>query len=315
MKKILVINIILLLFVFLISEITSYCILLGRYKEALENFNIITENKTVIPLNYKKTTLETKKDLLSSFRPIEERNTKKRPIILFGCSYTEGFGLKDKQTFSYKLANYTNRTIINRGKSGTGLNFLYLQLSEEEIRKTLPKNPEYIIYTLIPDHFARLYRYRAFILGDLSLRYKIKNNKLVQDKPIFINPHSLFTILLLEEYIEQTKYKNDFENFTLFNKVMDESYKLIKEHYPYTKFVILYYEGPHDINNEILDETLKKYIKQNEDIILIEVNKELPEIQKNREYWQIDEEHPSSQAWNLIVPMVAKKLNINPVHH
>ncbi len=315
MKKIITINIILILIIFFIAEITSYSVLLGKYKEALENFNAITGKKTIIPLNYNKTTLETKEELLSTFRPIEKRNTHKRPIVLFGCSYTEGFGLEENQTFSRKLANYTDRTVINRGRSGTGLNFLYMQLSDKNIRNILPENPEYIIYTLIPDHFPRLYRYRAFVVGKLSLKYKIKNNKLEEDKPIFINLHSLFTSIVLEEYISHRKFWADATDFKLFNKILDESYKLIQEHFPSTKFVILYYKGPFDTNNEHIDNAIKSYLSRNKDIIFIEIDKELPELRQSKKYWLIDDEHPSEKAWDLIVPLVAKKLNINSVHH
>ena len=206
MKKILTINLVILLILLVIIECFAYFKLYNRYKNDIKIYNEIIGKKAIIPMGYKKVTTPNENDLLSNMRPIEYRDVNKRPIILFGCSYTEGFGLEEDETFSKKLANYTNRTVINRGKSGTGIPFLYYQLSNEKVIKELPKNSEFIIYTLIPDHFPRLFRYRNFVLtGDHTLRYKIENEQLVIDKPIFKIFHSLFSVILLEEYLTEKK--------------------------------------------------------------------------------------------------------------
>lgn len=174
MKKIVIFNLVLLFLSFFIIEGLSYMHLYFKYKDCIEAYNEITKQKNIFPMKYQKVTIPTKEELINNLRNIEYGDENKQPIILFGCSYVYGFGLEENQTFSHKLAQLTNRTIVNRGKSGTGLPFFYFQLSDKEILNTLPQNPQYIIYTLIPDHFPRLYRYRNFVLtGDHTLRYKI----------------------------------------------------------------------------------------------------------------------------------------------
>ncbi len=315
MKKIITINLVIFLILFACIEGFAYFKLYTKYKNDIQLRTEVTGEKSIIPLGYQKVKLPNENDLLSNFRTVEHRDKNQRSIILFGCSYTEGFGLNEDETFSRKLADYTNRTVINRGKSGTGIPFLYYQLTNDKVLKELPTNPEFIIFTLIPDHFPRLYRYRNFVLtGDHTLRYKIKNDKLVVDKPILKCLHSLFFVIVLEEYLAEKKYEESTRDNLLFNKLLDESHKLIKTNFKDSKFVIIYYKGPSDTNNDT-DKIVYDYIERNKDIILIDISEEFPNIQQTRDLWIQDNDHPSAKAWDLIVPLVAKKLNINSAHH
>ena len=316
MKKFILINLLIIFIIFIFAELTSYIILMHKYKERIIHFNNIvkSESKINIPsLKYVKVTTLNKQNLICKdwcLRPVEYRNPKLKPIILFGCSFTAGFGLENNETFSYKLAQYTNRSVYNRGRSGTGLPFLYYQLSDNEIIKELPKNPEYIIFTLIPNHFPRLFRYRNFVLtGEHTLRYKIQDNKLVEDKIKFPFLHSFFTSIVIEEYLENKNSLDTKKVTDLTLKIFDESYKIIKEKFPNTKFVILYYEGPWDKKN-IYDNLLKEISKISNDIIIIHINEKLPQLTEKDEYWLEDKAHPSSKAWDLIVPMISKELNL-----
>lgn len=312
MKKKIIVNLSIILVIFIIVELLSCVVLSKKYGNNIKDYVKITQNKNIkIPLmKYSKTELPSKKWLYENLRPIEYRNQDKQPIILFGCSYTYGFGLKENETFSRKLADYTNRTVINRGKSGTGIPFLYYQLNDEELINQLPKNSEYIIFTLIPDHFPRLFRYRNFVLtGDHTLRYKIKDNKLVVDKPLSPVLHSLFTSIIIEEYLAEKNGQNRTKVDKLFKKLMEESYIKIKKEFQNAKFVILYYENPLDAesayNNEL--EILKNI---SEDIQIINIKKEIPDIFEDK-YWIEDKSHPSAQAWDKIIPMLDKELKLN----
>ncbi len=311
-KKIIFINLIFILVLFTIIETVSYNILVNRYKDCIEAFNNIEGNPAIkIGMKYEKVTLPNKKDLNSDFRPIENRDTNKKPIILFGCSFTEGFGLNEDETFSRKLADYTNRTVINRGKSGTGIPFLYYQLSDKEIVNSLPKNAEYIIFTLIPDHFPRLFRYRNFVLtGDHTLRYKIKDNKLVEDRPIFPAIHSLFTSILIEEYIANKKSENKQEKEKLFYKLFEDSYKIIQKEFPDTKLIILYIKNPQDNDTHEYDEIINSLKNLGNNVDIIYINDFIPDIYEEK-YWLEDRDHPSAAAWDKIIPILTNKFNIN----
>lgn len=312
LKKKLIINLICILLIIGISEIFSCIILSKRYSQDIKEYTKITQNKEIkIPLiKYSKTELHSKELLYNGLRPIEYRDSNKQPIILFGCSFTYGFGLNENEIFSRKLADYTNRTVINRGRIGTGIPFLYYQLHDKELIEQLPKNPEYIIFTLIPDHFPRLFRYRNFVMtGDHTLRYKIKNDKLVEDKPIIPAIHSLFTSIIIEEYLAQKNGHNKSKIDSLFKKLMEDSYKLIKQNFPNTKFVVLYYENPLDKEN-LYEQELQILKDISNDIIVINIKEEIPNILESK-YWIEDNSHPSSLAWDTIIPILDRKLKLN----
>lgn len=317
LKKFLFIVIINLIVLFFIVELCSYIFLCNKYKDDIINYLKITTGKDIkIPyIPYVKVSTQDRNSLLSNFRPVEYRNPDKKPIILFGCSYIYGFGLDENQTFSKKLADYTGRTVINRGRFGTGLPFLYYQLSDNMVINELPKNPEYIIYTLIPDHFPRLFRYRTWVMsGEQALRYKIKNNNLIEDKSVFPLLHSFFTSIVIEEYISIKNTHNREKTNKLFVKLLSESNKLIKEKFSssvseHPKFVIIYFECPLDLP-DLYQNEINSIQNISSDIIFFNVLEEVPEI-KDRKYWLEDECHPNAQAWDRIVPILVEKLHLN----
>ena len=311
-KKIILYNLIFILILFIITEMFSYNILVKRYKHSIETYNNILGKKTIkTVMKYEKITLPDKKVLYSDLRPIENRDNNKKPIILFGCSYTEGFGLNDNETFSKKLADYTNRTVINRGRRGTSLPFLYYQLSDKELVNSLPKNTEYIIYTLIPDHFPRLFRYRNFVLtGDHNLRYKIHNNKLVEDKPVFPALHSLFTSIIVEEYIANKRAENDIETEKLFSKLFEDSYNIIQKEFPEAKLVIIYLKNSSENDTHKYDETIDSLKNLGSNVDIIYINNLIPDLNEKK-YWLEDNGHPSTAAWDRIIPVLVKELKIN----
>ncbi len=187
---------------------------------------------------------------------------------------------------------------------------MYYQLKDKEILNELPKNAEYIIFTMIPDHIPRLFRYRNWVMtGDHTLRYKIKNNELIQDKLLFPFIHSFFTSIVIEEFIAKKSAENQKIRNNLLTKLISESYKEIKNNFPNAKMVILYYPCPLDQEN-IYNNEINNLKKENNDIIFIDINKELPNLNKEDKYWIEDNSHPSSEAWDIIVPFLSKKLEL-----
>ena len=280
-------------------ELISYQTLYYRYKD-----NFGTQF-----IKYSKINILNDDKLLTGFRPTEYRDKNKPPIFVFGCSYVQGTGLNDNQTVSRKLADYTNRTVYNRGKSGLGIYYFYYLLNNEKIIKDLPKNPQYIIWILIPDHVPRMYRYRsAPFMGLYNLRSKIKNGQIVTDNISCKFLHSFFTSIVLEEFIANRRYENKSKTDFMFIKLFKESDKLIKKNFPNTKFVVvsfvLYNDIPKDYYRRL--QLLKDEIP---DIQIIDINKEIPDIADKR-YIGDDKVHPNEQAWDKIVPVLAKKLNL-----
>ena len=295
--------------ILILVEALSYVSLCYKYKDDIIAFVKITTGKDIkIPyIPYVKVSNPNRDFLLSGFRPVEYKDKNKKPVILFGCSYTESFGLQDNETFSAKLANYTGRTVYNRGKSGTGLPFLYYQLNDKQVLDELPKNPEYIIYTFIPDHIPRLTRFRSWVMcGDLLLRYKISKGKLVVDEPRFPVLHTFFTSIVIEEYIENHKRQEDV--YKLFEEIWKQSVEIIQKEFKDTKIVIVYYESPFDLPYLYKDE-IEKMKNVSPNIIFFDVKKEIPDIM-DRKYWLEDNSHPSALAWDTIVPKLADRLGL-----
>lgn len=283
----------------ILIELLSYQALCYHYKYIYD--------KSLI--QYSPITIPNDDHLLTNFRPTEYRDKNKPPIFLFGCSYVAGAELKDNQTFSRKLADYTNRTVYNRGKSGLGIYYFYYLLNSEKIIKDLPQNPQYIIWVLIPDHILRMYRYRSVpFMGIYNLRSKIKNGQIVTDNISCKFLHSFFTSVVVEEFIAEARYANKAKTDFMFIKLFKESDKLIKKKFPNTKLVVvsfdLYNYIPKDYYRRL--QLLKEEIP---DIQIIDLNKEIPEI-ADKQYILDDKIHPNEQAWDKIVPVLAKKLNL-----
>lgn len=300
-----IVNIFILLF---FIEFFAYNLLVNKYKGFIEQ-NKQFEDIFSPKFRYSKVTINSHDYRQYYFRPVEYRNKSKSPILLFGCSFVEGFGLRDNQIFSYKLADYTDRTVFNFGQCGTGIQFFYSLLSDDSFINFLPKNTEYVIYTFIPDHLPRLYRYRPFVFEPKYInRYLIKNNKLTEDKLHFLFLHSTFTSAVIEEYVSNERFKNKEKTDELFLKLFVESDKIIKRKLPKAKFVILCYSNTSwdfPIKSEL--ELLRKTIP---DVTIIDLNDYFPELYNNSEYCISDGFHPNEKAWDLIVPFISEKLQL-----
>lgn len=238
-------------------------------------------------------------------------NYKKGPIVLFGCSYTYGDGLKETNTFSYKLSRYTNRPVYNRSFVGWGPQHILYQLRRDDFYKEV-KSPEYVIYTVMSDHLNRLFRYQyPSPFSYAPLRYKLVKGKFEEIHPLFTQISGMYTISYLQQFIEKNitmSYFNKDKNLDYFCQLMKESKRLLNKKYPNTKFVIFIYREYNDmfIDNESLQRRLK-----NNGFILIDSDELTPHLLLAQPgYKTIDVAHPSDKAWDLIVPKLAKKLNL-----
>lgn len=240
-------------------------------------------------------------------RPKITGKSSKRPILLFGCSFTYGVELNENQTLSYKLYKLTDRTVYNRGIPGTGSQHILYQLRQKDFYNKVP-DAEIIIYTLIQDHFNRLYKYLfAPSSNSINLRYEFKNGKLQEVQPRFLPFYSLFSVQRVQDYIKMQRTKQTEETFKLFLQIMTESKKLTDKNYPNSKFVILLYECG---NGEII--LSEKQIKtlENNGFIVIDVKKLTGHELVGSKYTTQDKIHPSEKAWDEITPQLVKALKL-----
>lgn len=303
--KFIAIEIVLFILVILTLEIISYFILLNKYQSAMDAHHQVTGQ--TLAIKYMRGYQFTEEEYKRKFRPVEYRKSSKRPIILFGCSFTEGTFIKVNETFSRKLADFTNRTVYNRGLCSTGPSFVLQQLRWKDFKQDIP-DAEYVIYTYIDYQVRRVLKWRLDPFTRVFfMKYKYRNGKLVEDMPSFMPMHSLLTSIVLDETTENSKiiWRQDELLFAL---LMQEIKKTTDRLYPNSKFIVLVYQD-RNFENQYPD-LLKKIEEMGYTMVytndLIGNNTELIK----EKYYSGDHFHPSSEAWDLIVPKLSKKINL-----
>ncbi len=307
MFKRIIINLLLIVIVLGIAEFTSFIAIKNK-----NEFFIMKANKSgTDPIANE---FKTKYKILEDFNPenfrksIIKEDTKKNPIILFGCSFAEGAGLNDENTPCSKLSKLTGRSCINRSKGATGTQFIYYQLLNTDNNNEY-KNADYIIYVFIWNHLHRLYNYQISpLIYMFNLRYKAdKYGKLKEIKPKFKFIYSSFfikSILNKKIFLDIDKEEKDFK---LFNAMMKEIYRLSKEKYPNAKFIML--EFPETSHLELPENEIKTLNSYG--IEVIKAREFLNNINYyERKYWLEDEIHPTSELWDFILPQLKEKYSM-----
>lgn len=234
---------------------------------------------------------------------IDKKYTKK-PILLFGCSYTYGYNLPEDKTFSVKLQKYTKRVVYNKAVPCWSIQHM-LYLLRHGINKQI-KNPEYIIYTFIYDHVRRLY-VDCLPCIPFSVFYKYNDStktSLVQKTHNeLLYRHSYTLRILKSKLYEYNMLANESDKLQFVKLHFLEAHKEMKKYYPESQFVIFVYDGDSfikEIQEDLIDDGIKViYLSELSSIDF----KEQPYILDN--YL-----HPSEKAWDIIVPLLSKKLNL-----
>ncbi len=300
--KVLLFNILLIIVLLIFAEIISYFVVFYQNRKDISNWANISGCKPILP--YQKAIYPDYEQRKAIFRPVIFGTDKnKRSVALFGCSYTWGCYMEENETFGAVLSKLTGRTVYNRALSATGVPFLYYQLSDKNIQNEIG-NPEYIIYTLIDNHFYRSLTIRSWCMDNMiQYSYRINSKgELELVKPVFLPLYSLYSVFIMQEFIQKTAFKfNLYEK--PFTKMVDESYKLIKQKFPDSTFVILVYQDFFwkYLNNDVKTKILKHF--ENEGIKVIYTDNLLGKgTLDDEKYRASDNFHPSAEAWELIVP-------------
>lgn len=241
-------------------------------------------------------------------KPVGLEN-KKRPILLFGCSFIWGAGLDENQTFGYKLSKMSKRPAYNRAYPAWGVQHMLYQLQREPDLDKI-HSPEFIIYTIFCDQIYRLNTFCFHPKDDvLYLKYKEENGKLVQDHPTLPFLYRFYLTRSVARNIwsgkiNNPKYMN--QNFDYLKMVFEQSKQITDKKYPNSKFVILLYnECP---GNWYINTNRWKELEK-EGFIVLDSNKITKHDLSLKQYRLIDG-HPNEAAWNLIVPALVKNLNM-----
>ncbi len=233
-------------------------------------------------------------EFYKNFRPVENITDKRGSIILFGSDMACGVGVKDDQTMSHILAKLSGRTIYNRAIPVWGLQHMYYQLTNDSFPSKINVDPEYIIYTVAPDNYNRLF-FDSSTNDPYYLTYSVKDGKLVKNKD------SVFNRFLAVCLSKQMQAKNNYDE-NLIDFYILESQKAAKKLYPNVKFVVLSFSNIDGLNNDdiLTDNGIQ--------VIDVPETSGTQPIYKLKEYWADDSAHPSEKYWYLVLPSVIKKL-------
>ncbi len=288
--KILLINIIFLFFASAIMEI----ILVKHYRRFHPNSD------------YKITRMSYDRLFeIYKFRPVEGREYKKRPIIILGCSYAYGLGLRVEETLGHKLSLYTKRPVYNFSIYGKGLqNTLYL-LQNNMIEPV--DNPEYVFYIFMSDQIRRLYSTVCF---EDYIGYPIykqdKNGNLVLKSKYYPIYKKFYTYYLINNiYQIYFNLPNRVKHSELVNAFLKEIHKEIKKKYPSAKFVVVMYDDCRSNFGLNLNPSIEDGI---EIIHTDDLSKVM--LHDNKYHIKPDDFHPNGNAWDVLVPEIAKKYNL-----
>ena len=229
---------------------------------------------------------------------------KKKPVVLFGCSYAYGYGLEDNQTFAHKLALRAKRTVYNRSFPAWGIQHMLYQAQQPSLYEKIPE-PGYVIYVYMHDHLRRLYLYSFaswnILNEEFDIRYKDKNGELFEMKnsnPLLNQVKRLYTANSLQHwYVQKFLLKDKERTYDLALEHFIAAKDEMQKHWKKTKFVILIYD---DFN---FNPDLKSELKQNGFIVM-----DISEFAAASKF--ITNKNPNEAAWNAIVPKVVKELKL-----
>ncbi len=244
----------------------------------------------------------------------------KKAIILFGCSYTYGDLLREDQTFSYKLSQYTKRPVFNKAYSALSTQHMYWQTLQPEFYESITRIPEYAIYVCCNQlHLLRLHRCFLPPSASLDVRYTLLKNNVLKE---FSTPFDKFYNLQLVKFFYNTYFYADSVTTRFMNKdimlmkqLIIQSKEELQKHYPDIKFVVLYFND----KANVIDSTEQMYYNQifntleDYDIKFIDTA-DLVGFQFDHinmmEYAIEGDGHPNENVWNLLVPKLAEALNL-----
>ncbi len=306
-------------FIILLFNILAVGFILLLFEIYIYNFIFYPSNHLRFP-QYK-TQIDTNSfNLIINDRIKYSEESTQKPILLLGCSYTYGHGLTRDKTLGYKLANLTHRPIYVLSDLGYGpANILSTLFAEHNIN-ILKEEPEYIFYTYMYDHINRTRPFNSTSLDFLREQGLLPGIK-----------NSFADVFYTVKYYKYKKYEKYFNSLSFQESwIICENYflainKKLKEIFPHAKFVILVYsDSPNDLNSrhESMDEFQfslvtnkshwQKIIDSGMTVIL---TKELtgrimdkPEDRVRPDFAITP--HPSSAAWDEIVPLLIKKYNL-----
>lgn len=316
--KIIIIN--LIIFVGILG-ICEYCLFKQEqkfYKNMMARFT----KDEVPPLKYNinKASFDESFEILSKteFRKPSGEEYNRPSIVILGGSYIFGYALKDNETVNYQFAKETKRPTYNRGIPGAGIQHAYFQVCRDDFASEVKTEPAFIIYPFIYHFDYDRLIMKEFDLDNLdhaieySINKKNQNGDLVLNKGFFPKYiRSLYIIKYIRLHmINKFKYRDHEKNENLLFELIKRTNDKALQKFPNAQFIILNWENDYD------EEYIKKINnfsnKLKENGLTVYSMTEITGVNFADPKWRISEtdDHPNAEYWKIVVPKLAKSLNL-----
>lgn len=241
---------------------------------------------------------------------------KKNPIILLGCSYTYGHGLKKEETFPFYLSKITERPVLNFAKCGYDIILSFNDMFNYIQFKGLSdyfKSSDYVIYTYMFDHISRFMEIRVFY----NYYDDIFSPKGLEKSAVKI---PLFRYFLASYRLQKVfqNYPNCTKACHIMKKIIILFFKKAEKYAPNSKKIIILYDekipDDHSVSEIIfvhntMNSPIWQEIEEETDIKILHT-KDLAGFLFDKNY-KIKEDiadwHPNGKAWKLFTPLFAEK--------
>lgn len=249
--KILLCLIISIIFLFGILEGIAYLVESNRLIKEGYGFSFRGEKKPPYPTNIEVfSSYYQKIDKEELFTNVVGTKYKTKPIIIFGDSYSEDY-------LTEILSRKTKQPVYNFSNAGWGIQHMYYLIKNEEKMATI-KNPETLIFVYNSDMKNRTTSFSFYPHHEfLYLKYKIENEKLIEENPNNLFLYNSYLVRALERNkglkLSYSEKKEDQEkNIELIRVLFEETQRIAKIKYPSIKnFIILKYINPWDSEEEL----------------------------------------------------------------
>ena len=297
MKKVFIINFLLLFLLYFLFKYLSLFFLLSSEFSGKDLF--ITVNKIMMEKNYEDVYKNVK------YRPIENENSDNAPIVILGCSYAMGVSMKplnDNETISYMLSKIlqVKRPIYNMAIGSQGLQAMIWQFTSKNIYKYVKKEPVLIIYVLIDDSTRRLYMEccpwnKSAFYKDINGQIKLIKNPIYYSYISAIIRDVLFKNKIYYDISDEVKFNFLRKHFLYLKSESDKKWKN-------SKWLIFYY------NDQNVNPYIKNLEKDGFKVIILN-NIVSNDFYKNQKYRISDnDKHPTKEAWEIIVPKLYEEI-------
>lgn len=310
MKKIIFVNILFLILIFMVSELFLWNKFFKNDRGFFPEYSYRDNSK------------------LFDFSRIETGTQfHRKPVLLLGCSYTYGHGLSKDENFSGMLSKATKRPVYNWAYLGEGPLQNLLRVREPANKKYITKgNPEYVIYTYMFDQTLRMSYMQDSLPYFTRLLYYARKDGLIPQQKFIPFIDRFYTV----QYIRD-KFWNDylftnqsFDDINVFFDYLKFVFKTMKSEvdkaFPGAKFIILLYDenldDVYELHRNFYDKLFSspRWKELEEYGITTVSTKELVGFTMTRDYMLkndfIEHPHPSKEAWEIIVPKFVERFNL-----